>query len=343
VVTLAPVNRPRSGHGLRPLEFAGRILRGLVAHEAFRSAAAVAFWLFFSLVPLLVLVGFLAGLVARRRGVDALVEPFLQVVPATAEDLVRGELERLAGAGASIAPLGALGYLWSASSGVHNLLDAYDRAVAGQHRTYVQKRIVSLFWVVVGLTLTCALAWVIVRIDGALRPHEPVLPRVPPAADAALHGASRALARVHNAAAAGHATRHAARTALESFIGAVVTLATGTVVLSTFYRYAVEHPPGQKRRVWPGTLTAVGCWLIVSWAFGIYAASIANYALFYGSLTAVAVLLIWLYLTSLCLMLGVEVNALLEGRRSEEVIAGVARVARADDFARVGRGGHRHT
>ena len=54
----------------------------------------------------------------------------------------------------------------------------------------------------------------------------------------------------------------------------------------------------------------------MSWAFGVYAASIANYALFYGSLTAVAVLLIWLYLTSICLMVGVKVNAILEGRRS---------------------------
>jgi membrane protein len=95
--------------------------------------------------------------------------------------------------------------------------------------------------------------------------------------------------------------------------------------------------------VWPGTVAAVGCWLLVSWAFGIYAASIANYALFYGSLTAVAVLLIWLYLTSLCLMVGVEVNALLEGRRADAPIRGSARVASADDFARVRRGGHRHT
>jgi membrane protein len=108
---------------------------------------------------------------------------------------------------------------------------------------------------------------------------------------------------------------HHARSALESFIGGAITLATGTLGLSSFYRYAVEHPPGQKRRVWPGTICAVGCWLVVSWAFGVYAASMANYALFYGSLTAVAVLLIWLYLTSLCLMVGVEVNAILEGRR----------------------------
>jgi membrane protein len=53
-------------------------------------------------------------------------------------------------------------------------------------------------------------------------------------------------------------------------------------------------------------------WLIVSWAFGAYAVSVSAYALYYGSLAAVAVLLVWLYLTSLSLVLGAEVNADLE-------------------------------
>ena len=49
--------------------------------------------------------------------------------------------------------------------------------------------------------------------------------------------------------------------------------------------------------------------------FEAYALSIADYALYYGSLAAVAVLLVWLYLTSLSLVLGAEMNAQLEGLR----------------------------
>jgi membrane protein len=40
--------------------------------------------------------------------------------------------------------------------------------------------------------------------------------------------------------------------------------------------------------------------------------STSSYALYYGSLAAVAVMLIWLYLTSLSLVVGAEVNAMLE-------------------------------
>jgi membrane protein len=92
-------------------------------------------------------------------------------------------------------------------------------------------------------------------------------------------------------------------------------LLCGTAILAGFYRFAVEHPRGVHRRAWPGAFAAVAFWLVVSWAFGEYAMSLGNYAVYYGGLTAVAVLLIWLYLTSLSLVVGAEVNAQLEGVR----------------------------
>ena len=90
------------------------------------------------------------------------------------------------------------------------------------------------------------------------------------------------------------------------------TLVAGMGFLAGFYRFAVEHSGAFRRRVWPGTLAAVLSWLVVSWAFGAYVGSIGDYALFYGSLAAVAVLLVWLYLTSLSIVLGAEVNTQLE-------------------------------
>ena len=87
-------------------------------------------------------------------------------------------------------------------------------------------------------------------------------------------------------------------------------------LLAGFYRTAFDQPASRRPpSVWPGTLGAVVSWLVVSWGFGAYAASIANYALYYGGLAAVAVLLVWLYLTSLSLVVGAEVNAQLGARR----------------------------
>ena len=49
--------------------------------RALESAASKAFWFFLSVVPLLVLLGYFVGQVARARGVDVLVEPLLDIVP----------------------------------------------------------------------------------------------------------------------------------------------------------------------------------------------------------------------------------------------------------------------
>jgi len=85
--------------------------------------------------------------------------------------------------------------------------------------------------------------------------------------------------------------------------------------LALFYRTAVEHRAGLRRRVWPGAIVALSLWAGVSWIFGRYVEGIAHYAIYYGSLATVAVALLWLYLTSLALVVGAEVNAQLEGAR----------------------------
>jgi membrane protein len=314
----------------RAFRLARRFVLGLHAHNAFEAAASIAFWFFLSLMPLLVLVGFLIGRVARTRGVDALLGPLLDVVPGTAEALVRSELERLAGGSASsIAPLGVIGFLWTASSGLHNLMDVFEIAVRATRRSWWKQRVIALGWVALGLAAACVLAWLLMTLDSAFHDQDSPVP-VPAAIASAQPQASaqsnapRALDR---RAAPGPSTpgrvkgafkrrvHKVLQTPNEQILAAALLLAAGMTLLAGFYRFAVEHPPGVRRRVWPGAATAVASWLLVSWVFEAYALSIADYALYYGSLAAVAVLLVWLYLTSLSLVLGAEMNAQLEGLR----------------------------
>src|SRR5258708_29938277 len=77
------------------LRFAFRVAEGLRNHKAVGAAPAMAFHFFLSLIPVLVLVGFVLGHVVRKNGVEALLGPLLDVAPDVAEAVVRGELERL--------------------------------------------------------------------------------------------------------------------------------------------------------------------------------------------------------------------------------------------------------
>jgi membrane protein len=316
-----------------------RFVAGLNAHNAFEAAASIAFWFFLSFVPLLVLLGFLVGQVARSRGVDALLGPLLDVVPGTAEDIVRKELERLAGANASLAPVGVVGYFWTASSGLHNLMDVFETAVKVERRPWWKQRLYALGWVLLGLATACLLAWLLVRVDAAIHAHDAPPPvgiaasgtplvgspsiASPPSSSASAaparapadHAVSKAQPAARVRGTLKRRVNSALHTPLEQVIAAALMLVLGMILLAGFYRFAVVHPPGVRRRFWPGTVTAVVLWLLVSYAFGEYVTSMSSYALYYGSLAAVAVMLVWLYLTSLTLVVGAEVNAQLEGVR----------------------------
>ena len=65
------------------------------------------------------------------------------------------------------------------------------------------------------------------------------------------------------------------------------------------------------KQVLPGAVFASAVWALSSFAFSFYVDRFANYARLYGSLGGVVILLIWLYLTSVVLLIGSELNAVL--------------------------------
>jgi membrane protein len=73
--------------------------------------------------------------------------------------------------------------------------------------------------------------------------------------------------------------------------------------------------------VTPGALLTLVVWIIASAAFAFYVANFASYDKTYGSLGGAVVLLVWLWITNLALLLGVELNA--ERERSRELDEGV--------------------
>ncbi|MDC3954280.1 YihY/virulence factor BrkB family protein [Polyangium jinanense] len=118
---------------------------------------------------------------------------------------------------------------------------------------------------------------------------------------------------------------------IATFVGIVFTRVTGSLgdalvaalgpgviliaLVAGFFRFTITRPPTVRRRVWPGAIVTVSLWAIVSTLFSVYVRSLARYATLYGTLANVAVLLFWLWLLSISLLVGGEVNAQLEGVR----------------------------
>jgi membrane protein len=80
----------------------------------------------------------------------------------------------------------------------------------------------------------------------------------------------------------------------------------------------VRH--GTFRSILPGGITAVVLWVGASALFALYVANFGSYNKTYGSLGAVIVFLLWLWITNLAILIGAELNA--EIARGRVIAAG---------------------
>jgi membrane protein len=80
----------------------------------------------------------------------------------------------------------------------------------------------------------------------------------------------------------------------------------------------VAHP--RLRFLTPGAVFAVVSWLVASGLFAFYVSRFGSYNKAWGSLAAVIIMLTWLWLSSLTLLLGAQINA--EAERSRELRQG---------------------
>jgi membrane protein len=100
------------------------------------------------------------------------------------------------------------------------------------------------------------------------------------------------------------------------FLLALLQYVTLTIVLVLIFALMYNFLPNHKTFKWvwvsPGAIAAIVLWLIVSFGFRIYLGYFNTYDKTYGSLGAVIILMLWLYLTALAILIGGAMNAVLQ-------------------------------
>lgn len=91
------------------------------------------------------------------------------------------------------------------------------------------------------------------------------------------------------------------------------------VIISVMFSLLYWACPNVKqpgfRWITPGGVVAVVIWLIASGLFGVYVAFSGSYNRTYGSLATVIIFLVWLWISNIAILLGLEFNAELERQR----------------------------
>ncbi len=98
-------------------------------------------------------------------------------------------------------------------------------------------------------------------------------------------------------------------------------LAITSLLISLLYWFAPNVKQPRFRWFTVGGTVALLALILASAGFGLYLASFASYNKTYGSLGAVIVFLVWLYLANSVILLGAEINA--ETERGRELQAGL--------------------
>ncbi len=102
-----------------------------------------------------------------------------------------------------------------------------------------------------------------------------------------------------------------------------VLLVVVMLMFSVLYHFSPNVKMPAFKFVSVGAVIAVVLWIIASALFAFYVANFGSYNKTYGTLGGFIALLVWVWITNVVLLLGMEINA--ERERSEELKAGVPR------------------
>lgn len=262
-----------------------RVLRQLgrryFAHQVGRSAAELAYYLLFSLFPLLIFVN--AAVSMLRLSTDTVSQALGAVLPAQAAELVNAYLTYIQGLDAPMLLYACLFLtVYAVSRAITSLLRALSRAyhMTNPPRTNLVMGVLLAVLLLVSMVALLVLLVVsdklLLRIDRYI-----ALPDL--------------LLRLWRL--------------LRVMVAPVYML----LVMACFYA-AVSFRQYRFRQALPGAVFSVVLGFAASLGFSWYLGHAGRYSVLYGSLSAFMVLMLWLYLMGAVILLGGELNHILANR-----------------------------
>lgn len=268
--------------GLSPAALARRVYAKSVADDVLDRAAGLSYYCLLASFPTLLFLTALLGLLPLPGLMERLLRYGDRVLPPEVSVLLARTLaEVVRGAGGGLISAGVVGALWAASRGVRSVIVALNVVHgAPPPRAWWRRQVAA-----VGLTLAFSLFILTALIVLAF--------------------GERIGAAVAAAAGLGGTFRLGWRVAQWP-----LAVAVGIVGVDLTYYLA---PAVRPRWAWvtPGSVLAVLGWLLSSIGLRTYVASVADYNATYGSIGAVILLMLWLYLSGVALLVGAQLNVVI--------------------------------
>jgi membrane protein len=261
--------------------FGKRLYEKINDDDILGNAAQVAFYFSFALFPLLLFLMTLTGIIISNKAEfqSQLFTILGEVMPRSAFDLVQKTLtEVTSNATGGKLTIGVLITLWSASAGIDNMRGTLNEVYnLKETRSWFRAKATSfLLTLGLGVLILITLGLIVYgsqTLDALLPIDSPYI-----------------------------------LAALEWIL--VVTLLL--LAIAFLYNFAPNHDPFEWKWISPGAVIGVILWILFSFAFRLYLRYFDSYAATYGSLGAMIILMLWLYLTALVILIGGAINAIFD-------------------------------
>lgn len=258
-------------------------------------AAGVAFYAFLALFPALATIISVWGLFADPAQVQQQLASLQGALPSSAIDILERAATRIAATsptslGWGVA-LSLLLTLWSANKGVKGLLQAINIAYnEDDSRGFLVQNAISLALTLGAVIVTVLAIGLVVVLPAAL-----------------------------GAIGLGSVTRWAISVGRWPVLAALVVAG-----LAVIYRVGPHREDARWRWVTPGSIVATVLWLAASVLFSIYVNNFSSYDETYGSVAAVAIMLLWFFISAFIILIGAEINAEAEKQTAKDTTTGPA-------------------
>jgi len=269
--------------GLTLSQLAGRVVHGIQEDDLFGRASELAYNFLLALFPLLLFVLTLFGLFASRSGElqTSLLSYFADFLPPSAFQLLKAiTIEMAANATSGKLTFGIVLTLWFASGGTSSMISTLDAIYhVRESRGWFRRRVIALgLTIAILILLITSLFIVLVGEDFTdwigMRLHLKSIVVI----------AWKGL----------------------QWIAVVLFL---TLSFSLIYYFGPSLDQRRWHWITPGSIFGECLWLAASAGLRIYLHFFNTYTATYGSLAAMMILLVWLYVTGLSFLIGGEINA----------------------------------